>query len=272
MALSPDTPPAREDKLAVRQAAERDVLLREVDEAVRREQMEGAARRYGLIVGAVVLAALIAFGAWLLWRDRMETQAERRSEQLVTAFDEIDGGALAQADAELAPLATGEGDAAAVSAALARAAIALRDDRADEAAAIYEAVAAQESAPQPYRDLATIRWAAARFDEVPAEAIVERLRPLAVPGGAWFGSAGELLAMAYLKQGRTDLAGPLLAAIARDDDVPETLRSRTRQLAGLLGVDAVEDDAAGDDAAGVAAPAPPRGSAPASAAPPVAPE
>ena len=45
--------------------------------------------------------------------------------------------------------------------------------------------------------------------------------------------------MAYLKQGREDLAGPLLAEIAKDETVPETLRSRTRQLAGLLGYDAV---------------------------------
>jgi hypothetical protein len=47
--------------------------------------------------------------------------------------------------------------------------------------------------------------------------------------------------MAYLKQGKEELAGPLLAAIAKDEDVPQTLRSRSRQLAGLLGYDAVAD-------------------------------
>ena len=47
--------------------------------------------------------------------------------------------------------------------------------------------------------------------------------------------------MAYLKQGKQDLAGPLFAAIAKDEDVPQTLRSRTRQMAGLLGYDAVVD-------------------------------
>jgi hypothetical protein len=70
---------------------------------------------------------------------------------------------------------------------------------------------------------------------------VARLKPLAEPGKPWFGSAGELLASAYLKQGRKDLAGPLLAAIAKDQTVPASLRARTRQLAGLLGVDAVGD-------------------------------
>jgi hypothetical protein len=47
--------------------------------------------------------------------------------------------------------------------------------------------------------------------------------------------------MAYMKQGKAELAGPLFAAIAMDEDVPQTLRSRTRQLAGLLGYDAVTD-------------------------------
>ena len=47
--------------------------------------------------------------------------------------------------------------------------------------------------------------------------------------------------MAYLKQGRNDLAGPLFAAIAKDENVPATLRSRARQMAGLLGFDAIDD-------------------------------
>jgi hypothetical protein len=71
--------------------------------------------------------------------------------------------------------------------------------------------------------------------------VVDRLKPLAVPGNPWFGSAGELVGMAYLRQGKNDLAGPLFAAIAKDESVPASLRSRTRQLAGLLGYDAVVD-------------------------------
>jgi len=39
------------------------------------------------------------------------------------------------------------------------------------------------------------------------------------------------------------MAGPLFAAIARDKDTPESLRNRARQMAGLLGVDAIDDAA-----------------------------
>src|SRR5690606_23932546 len=60
-------------------------------------------------------------------------------------------------------------------------------------------------------------------------------------GQSWFGSAGELVGMAYLKQDKKELAGPLFAEIAKDESVPGSLRSRARQLAGLLGYDAVVD-------------------------------
>jgi hypothetical protein len=47
--------------------------------------------------------------------------------------------------------------------------------------------------------------------------------------------------LAYLKQGKVELAGPLLAAISRDKDVPESQKARTRQMAAQLGFDAVDD-------------------------------
>jgi hypothetical protein len=73
----------------------------------------------------------------------------------------------------------------------------------------------------------------------------------------WFGPAGELLALAYLKQGNKDLAGALFGAIAKDKDVPDTLKARARQMAGLLGFDAVDDIArAPAPAAGAPAAAP----------------
>ena len=106
---------------------------------------------------------------------------------------------------------------------------------------IYESIADDAEAPQPYRDLALIRAVAADFEQLEPQEVIDRLKPLAVPGNPWFGSAGELVGMAYLKQGKEDLAGPLFAAIATDEDVPPTLRSRSRQMAGLLGRDAIED-------------------------------
>ena len=87
--------------------------------------------------------------------------------------------------------------------------------------------------------------------------MVARLKPIAVPGNAYFGSAGELLGMAYLELGKPDEAGKLFAEIGKDEKVPGTLRARMRQLAGGLGFDAgIEDpelEGAGEGASEAAA-------------------
>jgi hypothetical protein len=67
--------------------------------------------------------------------------------------------------------------------------------------------------------------------------VVQRLEPLAKPGNPWFGTAGEMTALALLKQGQKDQAGRLFAAIARDKSVPDQIRERSVQIAGTLGID-----------------------------------
>ena len=240
MALTPDSEQSRADKLAERRAAEQEVLLREVDEAMRKEQLGSAVSRYGWLIGGAAVLAIAGFGGYLFWQDRRESQLEQASDTLVTTLDKLEAGQIEQAERDLAALSEGS-NATAVSAKMARAGIALRDNRQDDAVKLFDEIAADGDAPQPYRDLALIRSVATRFEQTEPQAVIDRLKPLAVPGNPWFGSAGELVAMAYLKQGKQNLAGPLFAAIAKDEDVPETLRARTRQMAGLLGYDAVVD-------------------------------
>jgi hypothetical protein len=241
VALTPDSEQTRAEQLAARKEREQEVLLREVDDAVRQDQLGGALKRYGWPVAGAVALGLAAFGGWLYWSDHREGQIEARSEKLIAAFDRLDAGQFKAAAGDLAALSEDGGSATAISAKLARAGIALRDNKQDEAVRLYESIAGDAGAPKPYRDLASIRVVAIQFDKLEPQKVVDRLKPLATPGNPWFGSAGELVAMAYLKQGKKNLAGPLFAAIAKDEDVPETLRSRTRQLAGLLGYDAVVD-------------------------------
>ncbi|MEO6152073.1 MAG: tetratricopeptide repeat protein [Croceibacterium sp.] len=240
MASSKDlTPP--EDKFATRQAAEQDVLLREVDEAVRQDELHTFLQRYGVMLGVGFVLAMAALGGALWWKENREAKLEQRSETLVTAYDSLGAGKIDAATASLTPLVGEGGRAASAASRLTLAAIALRQNRLADAYKQYDAVAADTRAPKPYRDLAAIRLVAAKFEQMAPAEVISRLAPLAKPGSPWFGSAGELVAMAYLKQNRNDLAGPMLAAIAKDEAVPQSIRSRTRQLSGLLGFDAVDD-------------------------------
>ncbi|HUQ14150.1 MAG TPA: tetratricopeptide repeat protein [Novosphingobium sp.] len=249
MALRPTSPPSSPNPLAPRpnaaadakSEAQQDVFLREVDDALREDQLLDVWRNHGRTIAVVLGLALIGLAAWLWYGEREQSTAGKAGESLIVALDQVEAGRLDAGARALAPLGADGPDGARVAAQLMRAGIALEQGRKAEAARIYAAVAADDATPGPYRDLATIREVAVTFDTLPPERVIARLKPLAVPGNAFFGSAGELVGAAYLKQGRGELAGPLFAAIAKDRNVPESLRARTRQLAGLLGVDAVED-------------------------------
>ena len=215
--------------------------MREVDDALREDEMVSMWRRFGKPVIAAILIGLTAFGGYLWWSSHKRTVAAEQSEQLVVALDAVDTGNLASADKQLEALASADGTGSVIAAKLMRAGIAIQQNRPKDATAIYAAIAADSAAPQPYRDLASVRDVALNFDSMPPQQVVDRLKPLATPGNAWFGPAGELVGLAYLKQSKPDLAGPLFAQIARDKDTPQSLRQRARGMAGLLGVDAIDD-------------------------------
>ena len=263
LVLPPRTPPKPANdagsKIAARDAAQNDAFLREVDDALREDEFFGLLRRYGKPVLAVVVAALAGLAFYLWWGNYRHDQQAAHAEQFTLALDQLDAGNLGTAVTDLAPLNTGK-DGNAAAARMLSADITLKQGHADAAANAYGALAADSNAPGPFRDLASIREVAVRFDSLAPGAVVARLKPLAQPGYPWFGRAGELVAMAYLKQGNKALAGPLFGAISRDTQTPDSLRARARQMAGLLGYDSIDDIArppAGDNGAGNAAPAAP---------------
>lgn len=241
MALTPSTPTTLAEKRAIQDAAEQDVLMREVDEAVRQGDFEDFMQVWGRKILFGVIAVLVIFGGYLFYQSRQEAALEAQSEQLIGAIDAIGAGNLAEGDKRLADLAAKGTDGAGASATMLRGGIALQQGKADEAAKLFAAVAANDKLPAEMRDLAKVREIAARYDTMDRAQVIAALKPLAVPGKPYFGSAGELLAHAYLDQGKSAEAGALFAQIAKDRDAPETLRARSRQLAGLLGVDAIED-------------------------------
>lgn len=239
---SPSPAPSPANAVAEREADQNDAFLREVDDALREDQLKDFLTRYGKPVGAAIAAGLLALAGYLWWSSHQEAAADARGEKLAMALEQVEKGNLKTGDKDLAAVVKDNGGTGTAAAAtLMRAGIALEQGRRDEAVTLFATVAADGSAPKPFRDLATIREVATNYDKMKPEVVVERLSPLAQKGNPWFGPAGELLAMAYLDQNKPNLAGPLLADIARDKDAPESLRRRVRQLAGLLGADAVDD-------------------------------
>lgn len=237
MASQPPDNTLPSSKSAERDAAQRGGFLREVDEALREEQMVEAVRRWAKPVGAAVLLLLLAMAGYMVWDSQRKQAALALTEKIVLALDKIDAGQLDAAARELEALRNQGSDGNRAVVAMSLGAIAMDQGKAADAAKQFDAIAANAAMPKPFRDLATIRAVTIRYDAMKPEDVIARLKPLAVPGSAFFGSAGELLGLAYLGAGKPELAGPLLAQIGMDKTVPESLRKRARQFSSGLGYD-----------------------------------
>lgn len=216
--------------------AQNDALMREINEAVRRDDLEAFARRWGKLVIVLIVVGLLALAAWLYWRHVDTQRAEADGERYAALLTSAGSGKLDQA--ALTALKDSSSDGYSGGARLIEAAsLSERGDRAGAVAA-YARMAADEELSAPYRNLALIRQVALEFDKLPPQQVVDRLKPLAQAGDPWFGSAGEMVALAYLKLNKPDLAGALYAALAKEPGVPRTIQTRAVQMASLLGVDA----------------------------------
>jgi len=215
-----------------------ETFYREVDEELRRDQLTGFARRYGIALAVGLILILAATGGFLWWQNHKQAQAEQQAETLTAIFDDINAHKTQGVEARLDKLAAEGDDGYRAAALLTKADVALAAGKDAEAVKAFAAIAADEDLAKPYRDAALIRQTAVEFDKMPPDQVIARLKPLAVAGNPWFGSAGEMVAIAYLKQNKPQLAGPLFAAMAKDPNAPRSIRSRAQQMAGSLGIDA----------------------------------
>ncbi|WP_299329263.1 tetratricopeptide repeat protein [Parasphingopyxis sp.] len=216
--------------------------MREVDEEVRKEQAVFFWERWGKWIAGLVIIGLAAFGGWLYWSNQQTAAAEAETEQLAQLLEDLNEGTPDDVDETLAALAESRRPIIRAEAMLTQAALALQNGDEETAVERFGAIAADDGLPQQFRDLALIRQTAIEFEDMEPQAVIDRMAGLAQPGNPWFGSAGELTAVAMMRQGNNDQAGAMFAQIANDEMVPQTLRTRAVQMAGVLGVDAVPDE------------------------------
>ena len=131
-------------------------IFNEVDEEVRREQLKKLWDRYGTYLIALCVLVVIGVGAWRGYQWWQGKQAERSGAAFQQAVELAEAGKHQQAEAAFAKLAA---DGTAGYRALARLRQAAELAPTDRAAAVkaYDEIAADGSASQVIRDLATVR-------------------------------------------------------------------------------------------------------------------
>jgi hypothetical protein len=211
-----------------------EAFLREVDDELRRSELEAFWKRWGRWLIAGTVGGLALFGGYLYWQNQQALASGVEAEQLSAALDDGSEGKTDEAIKKLDGVSKSSRDGYRASAQMAKAALLLEKNDVKGAATAFGAIANDATLDQPWRDLAIVRQTATEFDTLKPETAIARLKPLAVKGHPWFGSAGEMVAMAYVKQGKVQLAGKIFSDMAKDEQVPETIRSRAVQMAAVM--------------------------------------
>ena len=219
-----------------------DSFIEEVTEEVRRDRLFALFRKYGWI-GVVVVLGIVGGAGWTEWRS---AQAEAKAEAFGDAvLDALDLGAPADRVAALGTIPTDGAQTAVLQLLLASDPV---GDRAATLAAL-EALAADESQPPSYRDLAVLRRVVVAGADLPLADRRAALDPIAAPGRPYRTMALEQLAYILVEEGRNDEAITALTALISDQEAPGGVRSRAQEMIVALGGEPAPADAAPEAAA-----------------------
>lgn len=208
-------------------------IFREVDEEFKRDQFAQFLKKHGTLVVAGLVLFVAVVGGWRGYQWYNQKQAAAAGVRYEEAMRLSGEGKDAEAKTMLDALAA---DAPAGYRQLARLRLAGDLARTDPAAAIkaFDALAADTTLDQNFRDLASVRAGVLSVDTAPLDEVVRRLEPFAAPTQAWRMSAREGLATAAFKAGDTARATRFLDAILADPEATQQVRQRGEVLMALI--------------------------------------
>jgi hypothetical protein len=217
-----------------------DSFIDEVAEAVRRDRLNLWFRRWGWLVGLLILAVVGGAAAWEWSRSNADSAAQARGDAILSALETPDDAARLAALSAL-PAAGEEGLATAFLLAAEQA------QSGDSAAAVatLSAIAQDAALPDLYRDLATLKAAAIQGPQADRAT----LEALSAPGEPYRLLAAEQIALVDLGADRRDDAIARLQAVLEDAEISGAQQSRVAALLTALGAPPEAEEAAAEPAA-----------------------
>lgn len=223
---------------------ERDALMREVDEELRREQFQKLWNQYGTYMIGAALALLIGVAGYKWNESRRIAAADRAGQQFEEALNLVTGGQEADARKILQGISSGSGAAYPVLAQLALAGQAVKAGNAADAIAAYEQAAAKAQDPL-IRDFARLQSTALKIDSADFTEVKNRLNDLIGDKNPWRYLARELMGVAAIRGGQLDEARGLLAPMSADPRAPAAARERAGALMNVVVAAELERSAPG---------------------------
>jgi len=209
-------------------------IFQEVDEEVRKDQLQKLWERYQNLIVAGVILILAAVGGWRGYEYWMAQKSIVAGSAFEAAAILAVQGKHEEADAAFAKVAT-EGTPIYRQLARVRQAAELAQTDSKAAVAMYEAIAADSSISRELQDLAAMRAGALLMDQGLFGEARTRLEPLSADQRPYRHLARELLALAAWRAGDVPAARRWSDLIATDLATPPATRNRAEMLMALVG-------------------------------------
>jgi hypothetical protein len=205
-----------------------DSFVDEVTDAVRRDKLFAAFRRYGWI-GVLLVLVIVGGAAWNEWQKaQVSARAQAFGDNVMAALEKTDPAERVKALTSV----PADGDQKALLALLMAA-----NPSADKpgALAALDAMAADPKLPQIYRDLAVLKRVTVAGPDQPLAERRAALQALTVAGRPFRVLAEEQLAYLSIEEGKTDEALKALIALVQDQEAPAGMRQRLGLAINALG-------------------------------------
>lgn len=217
-----------------------DSFVREVNEAVRQEELKRLWNRYGLyaVAGALLIIAGVAgYKGWNYWQTQQSRTAGAR---FIGALLLEEDGKTQDAMAAYSEIATQGPQGYRILSRFQLAAAAAKDGKTKEAVEAYDALASDSALDPVLRDYANIRAATLLVDETSLEDMKTRVDALAEGDGPWRNSARELLGLTAWRTGNMSEAERYFRRVMVDPQATSAMRRRAQMMMALT----VESDKA----------------------------
>lgn len=204
-------------------------LFQEIQEDLDRQKMEAFWKRYGVVILAAALGIVIATGGYSVWNSMRMEKNQRATADYMAALKQTDPAKELEALQNFA--GNNKGSTQATFAQLQAAALALKEDKREEALRIYDAVAHDGAADPAFRQLADLYSVRAQLDTGDPAELQKKLEPLMADKAPWRYTAREYAGYVALRAGDKQKARQIFAELAQADTaIPQTLSSRAADM------------------------------------------
>ncbi len=209
-------------------------IFKEVDEDLRRDNLEKLWKKYGLQVIGLAAAVVLGVAGVQGWQAYDLDQRSKFSDRYGAARELAQGGETTAGLDAMIDLSEASGDSYAGLAAFEEARLRVESGDTGGAIAVWDRIAEGSRLGPGFKEAATLFSILHQIDSGDPAALRARLQPLAADSQPFRSTARELLALIAIGEGDTAAARDLYTKISDDREAPAGLRQRATQMLAAL--------------------------------------